>query len=234
MFANQYLHVSALQFLLLLLVSLAAFATYKNRALSHIAVYGTAVWLLVFKIYEYSVSRRFPMDVSALCYFLYGACALLPIRSLKVAASQLSALCGLVFGVVQLCAPQIFSAREPSEMWRYFATVNHMLLLFGGLAMAGHVPFKKSDVFTTLGVLGAMISYTEICISMGVAEGNAVFSQIIDGSIILVAAPAFSIKWWYYFLYYPVVIFLLGLWLSASYFLNSKAVKGKKAGIFAL
>ena len=65
MYANVFLHVQALQFILLCLVPLSAYATYKNRILSFVAVYGLAVWFLVFKGAEYWNSNSPPMDISA-------------------------------------------------------------------------------------------------------------------------------------------------------------------------
>ncbi len=235
MYANAFLHVQALQFILLCLVPLGAYATYKNRILSFVAVFGVAVWFLVFKGAEYWNSDRLPMDISAICYFLYAFCAFLPVRPLKVAAAQIAGLCGVVYGLVMLSAPQIFSARDTNEMTLYLAIVNHALLFFGGLAMFGHIRFAKTDFLWTLAVLGAVIAYIEICVARGVAEGNAVFSKIVDGSIIQVPAPTFSMTWWYYVLYYPIVFGLLGLWIALTYAINRSAVRSKqKIGFFAV
>ncbi len=235
MYSNPYLHIQALQLVLLFLAPLGAYATYKNRTLSFLAVYGVAVWFLVFKGAEYAGSHSLPMDISAVCYFLYIVSALLPVRPLKVAAAQIAGLCGVVFGLVMFYAPQIFAARDPNQMTFYLAIVNHFLLFFGGLAMFGHVPFGKADCLWTLAVLGAIIAYIEICVALGVAEGNAVFSKIVDGSIMQLAAPNFTLTWWYYMLYYPVVFGLLGLWIAVSYAINCKALPTKqKVGFFAV
>lgn len=235
MYANAYLHIQALQFILLCLAPLGAYATFKNRTLSFLAVYGVAVWFLVFKGTEYAGSHSLPMDISAICYFLYILSAFLPVRPLKAAAAQIAGLCGVVYGLVMFYAPQIFSARDPNEMTFYLAIVNHALLFFGGLAMCGHIPFGKADCLWTIGVLAVIIAYTEICVAMGVAEGNAVFSQIVNGSIIQLAAPAFSMAWWYYALYYPIVFGLLALWIALTYAINGRAVPPKqKIGFFAV
>ena len=235
MYSNPYLHVQALQLVLLIFAPLGAYATYKNRTLSFLAVYGVAVWFLVFKVTEYAGSHSLPMDISAICYFLYILSVFLPLRPLKAAAAQIAGLCGVVYGLVMFYAPQIFSTRDPNEMTFYLAVVNHSLLFFGGLAMFGHIPFGKADFLWTLAVIGVIIAYIEICVSMGVAEGNAVFSKIVDGSIILLAAPNFTMQWWYYVLYYLIVFGLLGLWIALSYAINCKAVKPRqKIGFFAV
>ncbi len=235
MYANPYLHIQALQFILLCFAPLGAYATYKNRDLSFLAVYGVALWFLVFKGVEYAHSRNLPMDISAICYFLFAASVLLPVRPLKVAAAQIAGLCGVVYGIVMVAAPQIFAARDPNEMTFYLAIANHALLFFGGLAMSGHVPFRKTDLLWTAAILAVIVVYTEVCVGMGVAEGNAVFSRIVDGSIILFAAPSFSMPWWYYALYYPVVLGLFGLWVALTYAINRRAVRPKqKAGFFAV
>lgn len=234
-YANAYLHVQALQFMLLCFVPLCAYATYKNRNLSFFAVYGVAVWFLVFKGQEYIGSNSLPMDISAICYFLYILSAFLPVRPLKVAVAQLAGLCGAVYGIVMFTAPQIFAARDTNVMTFYLAIVNHSLLFFGGLAMFGHVSFKKTDCIWTLAVLAAIIAYIEICVAMGVAEGNAVFSKIVDGSIIQLAAPEFTIRWWYYVLYYPMVLGLFGLWIALTYEINRRVLPPKqKIGFLAV
>ncbi len=234
MYSNPYLYVQALQLLLLLLVPLACFATYRSKMLSFVAVYGVAVWFFVFKGAEYFGSRSLPMDISALCYFLYVIAAILPVRPLKVAAAQLSALCGLVYGLMFFFAPQIFRTRDTNDMTFYLAMVNHAILLFGGLAVIGRFPLKKSDIFWTGGVLAAIIIYIEICVANGVAEGNAVFTKILDGSIIQVPFPDFTMQWWYYALYFPTVFLLLGLWIAFTYAINRKVARpDRKVGILA-
>lgn len=234
MYANEYLPVQLLELVLLCLSSLAAYATSKNKAFSFMAVYGIAAWFLVSKIAEYSGSGAVPMDISAICYFLFGFGALLPIRPLKIAVGQLAALCGLVFGVVMICAPQIFAARDPNEFTRFLAISNHALLFFGGLSMMLRHRFRWTDIFFSLALLGAIIVYTEICVAKGVFEGNAVFSKIIDGTIILLAAPSFSMPWWYYVLYYFLAAVIYGLWIAFTYLINRRADPKTKTGIFAV
>lgn len=235
MFGHPFLHIQLLQFVFSCLALLAAYATWKNRVLSFVAVYGVAVWFLVWKSIEYGGSGRLPMDISAICYFLYGIVAILPVRPAKTAVAQIAALCGLVYSICMMSMPQIFFARDPNQAVEYFAIVNHSLLLFGGLAMLGHIRFKWTDVFWTVAVVGAVAAYIEICISLGVEEGTAIFSQILDGSVILVIAPNFSMRWWYYVLYYTVTLSIFALWIALTYALNRKAAaKVGKSGFFAV
>ena len=234
MLSDEFLPIRAVQFVLLCFAVLAAYATNKNRAFSYLSIYGVAVWLLYFKISEYAGSGRLPLDISAICYFLYGFFALLPVRPLKVAAAQLCALCGLVYAICMLAMPQVFYHRDPTEIGRYFAVANHSLLFFGGLAMMVHVGFRKTDLIYTAAVLGAIIVYTEICVAKGVQQGTAIFSQIVDGSVILVIAPGFTIRLWYYVVYYLLVAGLLGLWVYFTYAVNRRAVPNNiKRGFFA-
>ena len=234
MLSDIYLPIRAVQFVLLCFALLAVYATQKNRTLSYIAIYGVAAWLLYFKISEFAGSGRMPMDISAVCYFVYGFFAILPVRPLKVAAGQICALCGLVYAICMLVMPQVFSARDATEIGRYFAVANHSLLFFGGLVMMVHVGFRKLDLICTGLVLGGIIAYTEICVATGVQQGTAIFSQIIDGSVILVVAPGFTLSWWYYILYYTVVLSLLGLWILLTYAVNRRTVpENIGRGLFA-
>ena len=235
MSANSYFYIQAVQFILLCFVPLAAYATYKNRVVSYLAVYGVALWFFVFKFVQFITSRTFPMDISALCYCLYAVCLFVPIRPLKVVAAQFSALCGLIYGLVFLSLPQVFCARDPEITTILWTIVNHCLLFFGGLAMMGHVSFKKTDLLWTVLFLAAMIAYIEICVAKGVAEGNAVFSKIVDGSVILIGAPSVKLTWWNYALYYFIVFTLLGLWIALTYAVNRRVLPPKKkVGFFAL
>ena len=234
MLTDDFLPIRAVQFVLLCFALLAVYATYKNRALSHLSIYCVAVWLLFFKISQYAASGNLPMDISAVCYFLFGFFALIPVRPLKVAAAQLCTLCGLVYAIAMLVMPQVFYARDPTEIGRYFAVANHSLLFFGGLAMMVRVGFRKTDLICTGLVLGGIIAYTEICVATGVQQGTAIFSQIIDGSVILVVAPGFTLSWWYYILYYTVVLSLLGLWILLTYAVNRRTVpENIGRGLFA-
>ncbi len=235
MFNLPFFQMQALEFVLICFALLAGYATYKSRKLSYVAVYGVAIWLIVIKTIQYIQARALPMDISAICYFLFGLCALLPFRPAKVAASQFAALCGLVYGLTVIAMPQIFNKIDPSEFGRYFAMVNHALLLFGGLAMMGHVRFKRLDLIWTISFLAAVIAYTEICIACHVEEGTAIFSRIIDGSIILYIVPDFSMPPWYYVVYYIAVAGLFSLWIALTYLINRKAApKNIKQGFFAL
>ena len=232
MFGIAFFQMRILQILLFFLASFAAYATYKNRVLSYVAVFSVAIWFLVIKGIEYIPTGRLPMDLSAISYFLYGVCVILPLRPAKVAASQVATLCGLVYGICVIVHPQSFYARDSDEFARYFAMTNHAMLFFGGLAMMGHVRFKWTDIFWTLGIVAAVVIYTEICVACGVAEGNAIFSQIVNGSIIHEAFPDFSMPWWYYIAYYATLSVVLALWLALTYAVNRKAAKHLKARFF--
>lgn len=233
--AKYYFYIQAIQLILLCFAPLAAYATYKNRFISYLAVYGVAIWFFIFKFVEFITSHTLPMDISALCYCLYAACLFVPIRPFKVITAQFSALCGLIYGLVFFSLPQVFCARDPEITTILWTILNHCLLFFGGLAMMGHISFKKTDILWTILFLAAMIAYVEICVAKGVAEGNAVFSKIVDGSVILIGAPSVRLTWWYYALYYTVVFTLLGLWTVLTYAVNRRAIRPKKkVGFFAL
>ncbi len=235
MSANYYFYIQAIQFVLLCFALFAAYATYKNRVVSYLAVYGVALWFFVFKFVRFFTSHTLPLDISAICYCLYSVCLFVPIRPLKVVAAQFSALCGVIYGLVFLSLPQVFCARDPEITTVLWTITNHSLLFFGGLAMMGHVSFKKTDLLWTALSLAAMIAYIEVCVAKGVAEGNAVFSKIIDGTVILIGAPSVPLTWWYYMLYYSVVFILLGLWLALTYAVNRRVIPPKKkVGFFAL
>ncbi len=234
MFGIDFFHVRVLQVVLFCLAALAAYGTYKNRVFSFLAVYCAGIWLLVIKTFQYAGSGNLPMDISAICYFLYGICAILPVRPAKAAAAHLATLCGLIYGICMVALPEVFYVRDPSEFGRYFAIANHSLLFFGGLAMMGHVRFKKLDVIWTFIFLTVIVAYTEICIACGVSEGTAIFSQIVNGSIILFVAPGFSMPHWYYFAYYAFVAAVFTLWLALTYAVNRRAApKNIKTGFFA-
>lgn len=234
MFGLKHFHVQALVFFLFSFAILAAYATYKNRKLSYIAVYFAALWLLVIKCIQYIPAKRLPMDISAISYFLFGIFALLPFRPAKVVVSQFAVLCGIVYAIAAIAIPGTFFARDPTEFGRFFGMLNHAVLFLGGLAMMGHVRFRRLDIVWTIAFLAAVIAYTEICHAIHVEEGVAIFSQIIDGTVILIVAPNFTMPPWYYVVYYIIVAGIFSLWIFITYLINRKvAPKNLKTGFFA-
>ncbi len=235
MLSNEFLPIRSVQLLLLFFVPLAAIALRRNRIASLVAAWAVAVWFVAFKFTAYLPAKSFPMDLSTMCYFLFVFGTVLPVRPFKVAVSQLCALCGLVYGLCVFFIPQTFAGRAVSEMDRYFTLANHALLYFGGLVTMMRVGFRKSDLIWSAALLGATIAYIEICVAKGIEEGTAVFSQIVNGSIILIAAPNFTPTWWYYVLYYLVLFSLLGGWTALTYEINRRTVpKTVARGFFAV
>ncbi len=224
MFGLAYFHVQALQVVFFALGLFGAYATYKSRALSYVAVFFVAAWLLVLKGIQYFELGRLPMDISAVCYFLYGICAILPFRPLKTVAAQLATLCGLVYGICMIARPDVFFEHDSNEFGRYFAIANHAMLFFGGLAMMGHVRFKKTDFLWTLSAVALIVGYIEACVLYGVPESTAVFPEIVNGNIVYMIFPDFTPAWWYYPVYYAAFAVLTGLWLKLTYIINRRAV----------
>lgn len=182
----------------------AALWAVKHRRCGLCLLLLIALWLLGYKIWEYIPFRRWPLDFSAVTYFLFGFAVLLPIRPLKVAASFSGMLAGICFISTMVVLPEMHYETQPSEFTLMMAFLNHNLLFVGGIILSGRYPFKKTDCFWIIGWIIAVIIYIEVLTNVfGVVQDTAVFTKIIDGSIIfMLLNKTFVLHWWYYILYY--------------------------------
>ena len=223
-FTDAHWYYGLLQLFLLGLDVLAAFGALRFRRFGLVWLWVTALWFLGYKIWEYVPFGRWPLDFSAVTYFLFALAALLPVRPLKTVASFSGLLAGACFIVTMIFLPGMHYSSQPTGQTLIMAILNHNLLFAGGLILAGRQVFKKRDLFWIAGWLVLVIAYIEILTHcFGIEQSNAVFTKIMDGSVIcLLLGKTVALPWWYYVVYYLFCAGLLALLLFLFFKLNRK------------
>lgn len=221
-FTGGHWYYGVIQLFLLGLDILAALGAIRCRKVGLVWLWITALWMLGYKIWEYVPAGRWPLDFSALTYFLFGAAVLLPVRPLKTAASFSGMLAGACFIVTLILLPEMQYNTQPNGFYLGMAILNHNLLFTGGVILAGRYVFKKTDLFWIVGWLALVIVYIEVLTHcFGITESYAVLADILDGTIIYrLTGTTFALQWWYYVLYYPCCLALLCLLLFLLFKVN--------------
>ncbi len=221
-FTGPHWYLTLLQIFMIVIDLLAVYAAMRNPKISYILLTAFGVYILVYKSVEHGLwEKKWPLDFSAITYFLFGAAALIPIRALKFVSSWSAVLAGSVFIMSILLIPEYQYADDLPERMRLMSIMNHNMLLVGGLLTLARYPFKKTDILWIAAWLFLTIAYTEALVNVAHAEqGNAMYAKILDGSIIHYVLPDFKLVLWWYIVYYLFVIvaatgfsFLI-LWLN--------------------
>ncbi len=221
-FTGEHWYYGILQLFLLGLDILAALGAIRHRKFGLCWLWITALFLLGYKIWEYVPAGRWPLDFSAMTYFLFAVAVLLPVRPLKAAASFSGMLAGVCFIVTLILLPEMQYDSQPNGLCLIMAILNHNLLFTGGMILAGRYPFKKTDLFWIGGWLVLAIACIEVLTHcFGFTQSNAVFTDILDGTIVFqLTGNTFALPWWYYALYYPCCLALLCLLLFLFFKVN--------------
>ena len=221
-FTSPHWYLAIFQIFLLVTDFLAVAAAMRNPRLSYILLTAFGVYIIVYKFVEYGLwEKKWPLDFSAITYFLFGFAALIPIRAAKFVSSWSAVLAGTIFIVSVLLVPDYQFLNDLPDRVRLMGVMNHNMLLVGGLLTLSRYPFKKTDILWTVGWLFMTILYTEVLVNVAHAEqGNAMYAMILNGSVIHYVLPDFELALWYYIVYYLFVIvavagfsFLI-LWLN--------------------
>lgn len=193
----------------------------------HNKICGVVLWVigayfLVYKLWEYISNRKWPIDFSALTYFLFGIAALLPFRPLKTAASFSGFIAGSIFIVSFILFPEFHNQQNPVFYYRAMGFVNHNLMFTGSFLLMIRYRFKKSDIAFIVGWLIFVVAYSEIMIyGFHVVDTVEVITKIVDGSIVFNLFSEGKPTWWFLIIYYLVCIGILVAFIWLLYRLNS-------------
>lgn len=192
------------------------------------AVVAAGVYFLAYKLWEYISDHKWPIDFSALSYFLFGIAALLPFRPLKTAASFSGFLAGSIFIVSFILFPETHVQTNPVFYYRAMGFFNHNLLFTASFALLFLYRFRKSHIAWILGWIAAVVIYSEVMIHVfRVADTVEVITKILDGSILSELFPGFSPAWWCLIIYYLSCAGLLSAFVWLVYRLNSAYCKSE-------
>lgn len=212
--------VLAAELLLLLLI------LRRYPKISNVVILCAGLYFLAYKLWENIYNHKWPIDFSAVTYFLFGIAALLPFRPLKTTASFSGFLAGSIFIASFILFPEVHVKTSPSLYYRAMGVFNHNLLFTVSFAMMFQYRFSKSHIACIIGWLAVAAIYAEVMINvLHVSDTIEIITQIIDGSILSELIPGFTPAWWSLLIYYLLFAALLGAFLWLTYRLNSLFIK---------
>ena len=98
---------------------LAALGAIRHRKFGLCWLWITALFLLGYKIWEYVPAGRWPLDFSAMTYFLFAVAVLLPVRPLKAAASFSGMLAGSAGAGLHVGAGYVWNLSDKADLDLY-------------------------------------------------------------------------------------------------------------------
>lgn len=180
------------------------------------------LYFLAYKLWEYISNRKWPIDFSALTYFLFGIAAILPFRPLKTSASFSGFLAGGIFIVSFMFFPEFHARSNPILYYRAMGFANHNLLFTASVALFFQYRFRFSHIAWIVGWIIFVVVYSETMIyGFHVEDSAEIVTKIIDASIMEELFPGLALTWWGKVLYYTTGIGLLGFFIWIAYRLNA-------------
>lgn len=181
-------------FFLFVALNAVIFLLRNKPKASYVVAYCIAVYLLVYKIGEYTYWQaigehmHFPVEFSALSYFLFGIAVTFRLKKVDSFATFCAMLAGLMYSVSFWVSPDSFVSGEDNLYWLVTAIINHHLLYLGGMLMVLNVrKFRLKDIYQHLVGVGILVGYSWIIHSFTdytAIMGKPIIIQITDGSIL--------------------------------------------------
>lgn len=191
---NEYWWVAVIVFLLFVTLNAIIFLLRNNPKASYAVAYCVAIYLLVYKIIEYTYWQavgehmRFPVEFSAISYFMFGIAIVFRFKKIDSFATFCAMLAGLIYSVAYWVSPDTFLANEESVFTLITAIINHHLLYLGGMMMVLNVKkFRVKDIYQHLIGVGVLVGYSWIIhlfTDYTAVMGKPIIIQITDGSIL--------------------------------------------------
>lgn len=226
--------VGLLVFIIFLSVNIILFLLRNKPKIAYAIIYCVAVYFLVLKTVEYVrwqvIGRHlhFPVEISALSYFIFGITVVFRIKKLNAFASFISIIAGLVYSVTFWFVPENFT---DGNFHRYLvmAVINHHLLYFGGVVYMNIEKYDWKKFYVVLIGVAAFIAYSwaiHLFTDYTAVEGKPIIIEITDGTILSHVFTSYStaIK----ILYIVCAIILLFALLVGFYYLNALMAKSRK------
>ncbi len=181
-------------FFLFIALNAIIFLLRNKPKASYIVAYCIAVYLLVYKIGEYTYWQaigehmHFPVEFSAVSYFLFGIAVTFRLKKVDSFATFCAMLAGLMYSVSFWVSPDSFVANGDAMYWFVTAIINHHALYLGGMLMLLNVrKFRVKDIYQHLVGVGILVGYSWIIHSFTdytAIMGKPIIIQITDGSIL--------------------------------------------------
>lgn len=239
---NEYWWAGLLVFFFFVGLNALILALRNKPKVSYAIAYCIAVFLLVQKTLEYIVWQalgyhmKFPVEFSAVSYFLFGIFVTFRIKKADGFAVFVAVLAGLIYSVFFTLQPQSFIGDfingDEAPVSFVLAIINHHLLYFGGMLMLVNVRrYPVKNVWQYVLGVGIMVAYSwlvHLYTPYSVANGMPIIIQITNGQILtrLFSDPPL----WGVVLYYLLAVSTVVVLLGAHFALNHKfaALRSKK------
>lgn len=189
-------------------VLLAVFVAGRNKWLDTLVVWFIAAYLLAYKFDEYGPFSSYPIDLSAMSYFVFGFAAFIPFRPLKAAGSFTAMLSGAVYFVTMTFFPNTHVESLTFNRWFLLtmAMVNHNLMFVGGLFMCARHKFGRTGMVWILGWFAFFFAYLELLtVGYGINYQVTSIVEIMQGTLVA-EVLGLELTPTYYVLYYIIVV----------------------------
>lgn len=213
----------------------------NNPRVSYAIAYTIALYLLIYKIGEYTVWQalgyrmKFPMEFSAVSYVVFSIFVTFRLKKADAFAAFTAILAGVIYEISWIVSPDGHVGVSENSFLSVMAIVNHTLLYFGGILLSSncrHYSAKKTFWQIILGV-GVLVGYSWIIYLFTpyryAYETKPIIIMITDGTVTSYVSdsPSAGLQIGYYI----GAAILLCLIVAGFYFLNYKTTKARlKAG----
>ena len=208
----------------------------NNPRLSYTIAYSIALYLLIYKIGEYTVWQalgyrmKFPVEFSAMSYVAFSIFVTFRLKKIDAFGVFTAILAGVIYEMSWIISPDGHVGVSENHFLSVMAIVNHTLLYFGGMLMAANCrtyDVKKTVWQLFIGV-GVLIGYSwliHLFTDYSKVSGKPIIIMITDGSVLSYVTDNITTLWTT--LYMIGAVILLCLIIAGFYLLNNKTSKAR-------
>jgi hypothetical protein len=180
---------------------------------------------LLYKIYDYVSCwikgyNTFPVEISAITYFLFSIVYLFKIKKLE----QLAVFCALISGFFYMLFFMIFGKNfnYGSILNTYLTYFNHSLLYLGAILKMRFIKYEKTEYYKLIFFFAIIIFYSWVMKQFFTFDNFIFLYKFMDAGIIYMAFP--SLESISYFLpsYYVIVLCTFLFVFKLFYVINRK------------
>lgn len=232
---NKYWWAAVLMLMLFITLNVIVFLLRNKPNLSYAISYTIALLLLIYKIGEnirwqvIGDHMNFPVEFSALSYFLFGIFVVFRIRQADTFAVFAAILAGTMYHVAFWVRPDSFLPGGNVSYLLVMAIVNHSLLYLGGMLMLANArKFRLCDCYQSVIGLGLLIAYSWIIhlyTDYSAVKGKPVIIQITDGTILYRLWPTITLTDGLLTAYYIAFALLVCTLFAVLYIINHTSAR---------
>lgn len=232
---NEYWWAAVLMLLLFITLNLIVFLLRNKPRLSYAIAYTIALLLLIYKTGEnirwqiIGDHMNFPVEFSAVSYFLFGIFIVLRIRQADTFAVFAAILAGTMYHVAFWVLPDSFLPGGNVTYLLVMAIINHSLLYLGGMLMLVNArKFRLRDCYQSVIGIGLLIGYSwmiHLHTDYSALKGKPIIIQITDGTILYRLSPTITLTDGLLTAYYIALTLLVCALFAALYTVNHASAR---------